>query len=183
MVLYLLSKCEQDQPKDKRDTTKRMAEPYQLKRVEFLLGCERLGCASAEAIKARIPALRKEMEEDRNFAKYWDFLHRFFCEWRAKEGLQNSPTKETSIAVMQMVLGKPHRAQRFPHLARFVQFLEQTEAVKAIKRDDWQMILHFGKAVAPDFSNFEGAMSWTTLYDDFKAFCEKEGGGGGGGAQ
>jgi len=178
LLLYILLKCEQEQPKDKRDTTKRMMT-YRLLKAEFVLGCQRMGCCTVEALRAKLPALRKEVEEEERFKAFWAFLHRYFCELHPSAGLQNNPTKATSIAVAKMVLGK--RPARFPLLDLFLDFLENTPSVAVVTRDNWQMMLHFGRTVKPDFSNFDTCGdAWTTLFDEFKAFAEARAGGAGG---
>ena len=154
-----------------------------LLKKEFLLGCQKLGCSSLEALKARLPALRKEMEEKARFRPFWDFLYRYHCEVDPKLGLQNSPPIEYVVAVASMILGKPHRRARFPMLDAFVAFLSGS-GLKTIKRDDWMQMLELGEKIKADLSNYSAeAAAWPTLFDDFvEAFqAGKLGGGGGGG--
>ena len=184
LLLYILFKCEREQPKDKRDMTMRMLNS-RLLREEFLLGMQRMGVSSAEGLRSRLPALRKEMEEREPFRRFWDFCYRYHCELLEKEGLQNSPSKEVCVAVARMVLGnpaKPHRAARFPMLASFLEYVEGPGVKGTLKRDDWQLMLTFGEKVAADLSNYDPENNaWTSLFDEYGEWLEAKGAGGGAG--
>jgi DCN1-like protein 1/2 len=180
-LYYIMFKMEKEQPKDKRDTSARMGYCV-LTPEEFHLGFRRINCSSMESLKAKLPLLRKELEEDANFLRFWDFMYRLLCASETAAGQQMAQAVKLSSLrdCMAQYLGHSRKARRFPMLDDFLPFLDQ-KASGTLRRDDWSMLLKFGARVKPDLSNYNSEEdSWPTVFDEFVDWQKKRAAAGGG---
>jgi DCN1-like protein 1/2 len=73
------------------------------------------------------------------------------------------------------------RPGRFPWAGKWAAFLASRDAKTLVTRDAWALLPDLAVKVLPDLSNFEEDSAWPLLFDEFVAWCKKEGSGGGGG--
>ena len=133
------------------------------------------------ALKARLPALRRELDGEPLaaslplFKKFWTF-----CYVHHLEGGQKSLPLDTVKLLAPMLIKE--RGGRFPWAEEWGSYLEALPAGKTVSRDTWSLLPELGAKVAPDLSNYEACGdAWPTALDDFVEFVRRRRGAGGGG--
>ncbi len=142
-----------------------------LSKSEFLTGFGRMGVSSTAGLKAKLPALRKELADAAFFKRFWEWAYPFNC-----EGQQKSPSLDTVRLLTPMLLSKA----RFPLLDEWCAFLGTLS--KTISKDSWGLLLDFGGSLKADLSGYDAAAAWPVLFDDFVEFVKRRRAGGGAGA-
>ncbi|CAI5991344.1 unnamed protein product [Closterium sp. NIES-65] len=132
---------------------------------EFMQGMQRLGVSSAGELKARLPALRSEINDDHKFRE----IYNFSFDW-AKEKGQKSLAFGTAIGMWQLLFTA--RPWRFvEHWCEYLQMKHN----KAISRDTWQQLLEFTKITDPSLSSYDEEGAWPYLVDEFVSHLREEG--------
>lgn len=140
-----------------------------IRKAEFVAGFTAIGVETVGDLRARLPALRKELDGDALFKKWFDFVYSFSCE----DGQKSAP-RDILREMLPIVLP----LARFPLRDELVVFMG-TQA-RTMTRDAWNLLLDFGASLKPDLSGYDDAQSWPSLLDDFVAYMRKQGGGGAG---
>lgn len=142
-------------------------------REEFCGGMRALGCAGggAAALKAALPALRREMSDPSKFAE----MYAYAFGWAAEKG-QKCLQLDTALAMWRLLLGEgtPRPGGAWPLLERWLAFLKKAHAGRAIGRDTWLQLLEFVRTVKPDMSDYDENGAWPYLLDEFVEAYRKE---------
>eukprot|EP00118_Oscarella_pearsei_P025631 m.308498 g.308498 ORF g.308498 m.308498 type:complete len:295 (+) comp44118_c0_seq1:107-991(+) len=127
-------------------------------RREFVGGCRRLGVYSPETLRGKFDQL--ELEAVANFKDLYRFTFGFGLD---KSMGQRSLPLAIAIPLWRLVYS---RGTPSAMLDSWCAFLE-TNQVKGIPRDTWNMFLPFSQAIHDDFSNYDDSEAWPSLFDDF----------------
>lgn len=145
---------------------------YCVSREDFEGGCKKLGVATTDALRGKLPALRAELAPgSAAFADFFLWVFGFYCD----QG-QKSPKAETLVELLPALLARD--AECFPLLDDFLAFLGTK---KGVTKDAWSQVLPFGAALkaagfaagAPggDFAKV-GGDAWPILFDEFVEFAQ-----------
>lgn len=150
-------------------------------REDFCGGFAKLGVATVDALRAKLPALRAELASPA-FVHFWLWSYGFHCEAK-----QKVPKMDLLIDLFRTILPPA----RFPLLDDLISFLGTRKG--SITKDAWTQVLPFGAALAaagfkagtPGSGDFDAITgdAWPSLFDEFVEHAKKrQGPSGGGGA-
>ncbi len=123
---------------------------------EFTSGLRRMGADTAAKIKAKIPELRKELENDVGFKDVYEFSFGF-----AKDLNQKSLPLETACGMWKVLL-----TGKWDLVDEWCEFLEK-EHGKQITHDTWSQALEFSRQIGVDMQGYDPAGAWPYLIDEF----------------
>lgn len=126
-------------------------------RQEFVEGCRKLHAYSPETLKEAFPDLL--VESDKQFKDLYRFTFNF--------GLDKVAGQRALVVSMAVPLWRLVFSRQTPEiLERWCEYLE-TNQIKGISRDTWNMFLPFSQIINSDFSNYDDREAWPSLFDDF----------------
>mmetsp|Transcript_6228 Transcript_6228/g.12687 ORF Transcript_6228/g.12687 Transcript_6228/m.12687 type:complete len:266 (+) Transcript_6228:153-950(+) len=131
---------------------------------EFLRGMESIGAESIDALKAKIPELRAELEDEDSFKE----IYAFAFSWACPPG-QKSMQTETAVALWNLLL-----PGRFELLKEWNDYIEKHRK-HAISKDEWQLLLQFAKTTDKDLNGYDENEAWPVLIDEFAEFVKTGG--------
>ncbi len=108
--------------------------------------------------------------------QFWtteDMKHFFAFLFKYLRDADTSRALETEIAARALygaiTIGGIHCDSKMAFFARtFCQFLfEKRFVFKCLNMDQWKIFIDFSRTIAADFSNFDLADAWPTMYDDY----------------
>ncbi|CAM9516617.1 unnamed protein product [Phaeothamnion confervicola] len=117
----------------------------QISKDEFESGMERLEADSIATLTRLVPALDPGFMDPTKFRDFYRFAFQY-----SREGTTRTLEKELVAVLLPMVM-----ANRSPHTADFVQFLEQSEMATRITFDQWSSFLEFSNSVRADLSGYD----------------------------
>mmetsp|Transcript_35956 Transcript_35956/g.57833 ORF Transcript_35956/g.57833 Transcript_35956/m.57833 type:complete len:256 (+) Transcript_35956:146-913(+) len=123
---------------------------------EFMGGMRKMGVDSAAKLRAKLPALRAELRDERKFKEVYEYSFNF-----SKELNQKSLPLETASAMWKVLL-----TNRWALVDEWCEFLA-AQHDKAITHDTWSQALEFSKAIGPDLEGYDPAGAWPYLIDEF----------------
>ncbi|KAJ3292601.1 hypothetical protein HK104_005173 [Borealophlyctis nickersoniae] len=98
--------------------------------------------------------------------------HKELYHWTFKFAKESPDQK-----VISMETGRPGFAkamwgillpdEKFPQVRSFIEFLDETNPVKAINKDQWTVYLEFVGAVGNDLEGYDPNSAWPTLIDNY----------------
>jgi DCN1-like protein 1/2 len=129
------------------------------------------GGVGLASLKAAIPSLRREMADPSKFSQ----MYAYAFGWAAEKG-QKCLQLDTALAMWRLLLGEgtPRPGGAWPLLERWLDFLKQAHAGRAIGRDTWLQLLEFVRTVKPDMSDYDENGAWPYLLDEFVELCRKD---------
>lgn len=130
-------------------------------RKEFVRGFEALQCNNISEIKAKIPSLRREIENETTFKNFYMYVFGFSCD----EGQRSLPL-ETAIELWKLLI-----INRFKHIGVWCEFL-QTVTV-GISRDTWEYFYEWCKLVGSGLSHHDEEGAWPSIVDDFMEWVKE----------
>lgn len=125
-------------------------------REEFMGGMRKMGVDSVDKLKAKLPALRAELQDEHKFKEVYEFSFNF-----SKELNQKSLPLETAAAMWKVLL-----TDRWALVDEWCDFLA-AEHNKAITHDTWSQALEFSRSIGPDLEGYDPAGAWPYLIDEF----------------
>lgn len=134
-------------------------------REEFMGGMRKMGVDSIDKLKAKLPSLRAELQDDRRFKDVYEYSFNF-----SKELNQKSLPLETAVAMWKVLL-----TDKWMLVDEWCEFL-MTEHKKAITHDTWSQTLEFSRTIGPEMEGYDPAGAWPYLIDEFVE-SKLEGGG------
>lgn len=126
-------------------------------REEFFRGCRLLRADRVKVLKASLPKLVQELNDEEKFSSLYHFAFGF--------GLDKNETRlpaDMAVNLWRLLFSKRPR----PFLEQWCQFCLEYNNLK-ISKDTWSMFLHFTKTIKPDFSNFDEDSAWPNVIDEF----------------
>ena len=134
------------------------SEMCRFTRKEFVEGCKNLRVTDAQSLRRRFPDLIQETKSsEKSFKELYQYTFTF-----GLDRDQRALPADMAIALWELVFN--HR--KLPLLQQWFNFLQQSET-RGISKDTWNMFLPFINTIAPDFSNYDEAEAWPSLFDDF----------------
>ena len=134
------------------------SEMCRFTRKEFMDGCKNLRVTDAQSLRRRFPDLIQETKSsEKSFKELYQYTFTF-----GLDRDQRALPADMAIALWQLVF--THR--KLALLQKWFDFLQQAE-IRGISKDTWNMFLPFINTIAPDFSNYDEAEAWPSLFDDF----------------
>lgn len=125
-------------------------------REEFTGGMRKMGVDSIEKLRAKLPSLRAELQDEHAFKEVYEYSFTF-----SKELNQKSLPLETAVAMWKVLL-----TDRWSLVDEWCDFLT-AEHNKAITHDTWSQALEFSRAIGPDLEGYDPAGAWPYLIDEF----------------
>lgn len=125
-------------------------------REEFMGGMRKMGVDSVDKLKAKLPSLRAELQDEHKFKEVYEFSFNF-----SKELNQKSLPLETAAAMWKVLL-----TDRWALVDEWCDFLA-AEHNKAITHDTWSQALEFSRSIGPDLEGYDPAGAWPYLIDEF----------------
>jgi len=112
---------------------------------------------SIDKIKARIPALRAELDEVDTFKDIYKFSFNFYRETKEKKGIDC----EVAVNLLQVLM------QGRVHVDKFTAFLQNQSSYKVINADQWELFYEFSTTVQSDFRDYDPMGSWPVIIDEY----------------
>lgn len=130
-------------------------------KAEFVEGMEELGCTSVDALKRKLPELRKELKASQSFGEVYNYAYGFACE-KGQKCLQ----LDVASAMWQLLFAD----NRWPLIQKWCDYLDAYHK-RAVSRDTWSQLLEFSKIVCTegDLEQFDASSNsaWPYLIDEF----------------
>ena len=155
-----------------------------ISQAEWMAGMQKVNARDVAALKARLPALCREVDGEPlaatlpAFTKFWTYCY--------VNNLTGS-AKQLPLADVQFLTATlmAPRARRFPWVELWAAFLASRDPKTVVTRDTWSQLPDLAtKAQRPDLADFVAQGHWPVLFDEFDEWARAkraEGGGGGGG--
>lgn len=126
---------------------------------EFLRGFQRLGCETVDALKKKLPGLRKEITDPSKFKDIYEYAYSF-----SREKGQKSLALDTAIGMWKLLFG----IHTWTLCDRWCDFIEEKHK-KAITKDTWCQLLDFSKQfpTEKDLGSYDDTAAWPYLIDEF----------------
>ena len=132
---------------------------------EFKKGCSKLGCDSIDSWKKAVPKLNQEVSSE---AKLHE-LYKFSFSFAQDKGKKNVDV-ELACSLWDLLIG-----QRCGFLNKWKAFCMQkyeSNVLRVITRDNWDLFWDLIKATRGDMRNFEDDGAWPALIDEFVEYNE-----------
>ena len=134
---------------------------------EWLAGMQKVNARDAAALKARLPALCREVDGEplkdslAAFTKFWAY-----CYKSNLAGAQKQLALPTVRALAEALMKA--RGGRFPWAEKWLAFLDSRDAKTVVTRDTWSQLPDLGSKVRdPQLADFAAQAHWPVLFDDF----------------
>lgn len=124
---------------------------------EFEAGMETLGVDSLAKLKAKLPALRAELDAPATFKDVYNYAYLF-----SREKGQKCVQLETAVAMWELLVP----VSRWPRCPEWCAFVQEHHR-RAVSRDTWTQLLDFMRNIEDDFSNYDENGAWPYLIDEF----------------
>ncbi|KAJ1959292.1 hypothetical protein IWQ62_004672 [Dispira parvispora] len=125
-------------------------------RQEFIEGLSRLQCGDIPTLRQCLP----QWAAERNV----DSVHKSFYTWMF--GFTKTPTQRSlDVNVAFEIL--PLVIHDSPHVAPFIQFLQDKTQIQALNKDQWTSFYEFCKSIPEDCAGYDELAAWPTLLDDY----------------
>jgi len=131
---------------------------------EFVSGLTSLGCDSLVKLKALLPILKLELEDDVKFREIYNYAFLF-----SREKGQKCLQLETATAMWQLLFS----CRPWNLIDSWCEFLQKNHN-RAISKDTWTQLLDFVNVIDDDFSNFDENGAWPYLIDEFVEFVKEQ---------
>lgn len=128
---------------------------------QFEKGLIKLGVNSVDSIKAKLPALRSELDEPARFRKIYNFAYLI-----SREKGQKCVHQDVALEMWRILLPP----KRWPRIEQWCAFLTEKHN-RAVSRDTWSQLLEFILTIDNDLSTHDSAGAWPYLLDDFVDWC------------
>lgn len=142
------------------------------KKSEFKHGFQNLGCSTVAEIKAKVPKLRKQIQDKNEFPKIYKFVFNFL-----KGEVARNVNIDHAIAMWDLLLKEYYGSKIDPFLEKWKAFLEnqkENKNINGIKKDEWNSLLDLFQAKGIDVNNMKGSEEecWPILFDNFFEYME-----------
>ena len=124
-------------------------------REEFMGGMRKMGTDSIEKLKAKLPSLRAELQDENRFKEVYEYSFGF-----ARELNQKTLALEVAMALWKVLL------HDWAMVDEWCDFLMENHK-KAIMQDTWSQTLEFSRSIGPDLEGYDPAGAWPYLIDEF----------------
>ena len=115
----------------------------------------RMGAATTDKLKEKLPLLRAELEDPRSFKDVYEYSFDF------SKGEPEELAAGHRRGDVGVLLGG-----RWALVEEWCDFLRR-EHGKAVTRDTWSQTLEFSRAIGPDLEGYDPAGAWPYLIDEF----------------
>lgn len=139
----------------------------ELKKDEFLKGCEVLGCDDISSWQAVVPKLRQQLKNQNQYKQMYNYVFGFACD----KGMKSLDV-ESANAMWDMLIGD--KKCRF--MAQWKGFLEEKvnkKEINTISKDTWELFYDLVESTGGDFKRFEDDGAWPVLIDQFAEYMSK----------
>lgn len=133
--------------------------------VEFKRGMADLGVESLDDLKAALPKLRKELDDDQKFKQIYAYAFMI-----NRENGQKFLQLDVALSVWPLLL----TPEKWRHIDSWCEFLRECHK-RAISKDTWIQLLEFIHSVGDRFENFDPNGAWPYLLDEFVAWMQEKG--------
>lgn len=123
---------------------------------EFTSGMASLNCDSLSKLQAKLPELRRELDDPAKFKDIYNYAYNF-----SREKGQKCVQLDTAVGMWGLLL-----QSRWPMLDSWVSFLTEHHK-RAISRDTWSQLWDFIRSVKEDLSDYDENGAWPYLIDEF----------------
>jgi DCN1-like protein 4/5 len=137
-------------------------------RAEWLDGMQRLKVETLPQLRARVRAMRAELDDAATLRDVYRFAFVFSRERDAKV-----IDAQTADGLLALLLGPPAEPAGAPvplprgrYVQEFREFLKNS-AHKSVNMDQWTSFLDFSLTIARDLSNYDEAGAWPVMLDEF----------------
>lgn len=128
----------------------------QYTKEEFHKGMRVMGTDTIDKLKAKLPALRSELESTSGFKNVYEFSFQF-----AKEPNAKALALDTAIAMWKVLL-----TDKWSFTDDWCEFLQEKHG-KAISNDTWSQVLEFKTQVGSNLKSYNANDAWPYLIDEF----------------
>jgi len=141
-----------------------VAKPGEISKSEFTTGMTKIRKNNLGDLKRYLPHLDTGFLDKDQYREFYRFCHIF-----SREGTKKTLEKDIVQALLPILLD----ANRAPHLASFLEFLEDPSSAEFthFSIDAWDGFYVFNNSVSPTLEDFDGEYSsWPTVLDSYVAF-------------
>lgn len=109
------------------------------------------------SLKAKIPALRKDLDDPATFKEIYEFAFGFSC-----EDSQKVLQLDVAVSIWPLLITK----KKWKHIDEWCTFLQEHHK-RAISRDTWNQLLDFINTIGDNFAQYDPNSAWPYLIDEF----------------
>jgi len=131
---------------------------------EWTEGLEKLQVDSIEKLKAHLPKLRDELNDQNKFKNIYRYAFNF-----SKEREQKCIDLEAAAGMLALIM-----VERYPICKSFLAYLQVQTAYKVLNLDQWMNLLEFCKVTGADFSNYDENGAWPCIIDEWVEWSKTE---------
>ncbi|KAH7882049.1 defective in Cullin neddylation protein 1 [Phlebopus sp. FC_14] len=162
----------------------------QWNRKGWLEGWRNLGCDTIDAMKKKLPSLRKKLGSD---PLYFREVYNYTFSFARSEG-QRSLALEVALAYWELLLPfglaegalnhvsssegedvdmDEDEGWQSQHTEFWLEFMRQ-KGGKGVSKDTWQMLTEFIRSIDAKFAKHDASASWPSTIDDFVEWAKRE---------
>jgi hypothetical protein len=141
-----------------------VTKPGEISKSEFTTGMSKIRKNNLGDLKRYLPHLDSGFLDKDQYREFYRFCHIF-----SREGTKKTLEKDIVQALLPILLD----ANRAPHVASFLEFLEDPSSAEFthFSIDAWDGFYVFNNSVSPTLEDFDGEnSSWPTVLDAYVAF-------------
>ncbi len=128
---------------------------------EFEGGLEEMGIDTVfspiASLKAKIPSLRKDLDNPSVFKDVYEYAFGFSCEEN-----QKCLQLDVAVSIWPLLITK----KKWKLIDEWCAFLQEHHK-RAVSRDTWSQLLDFIRTIGSDFKKYDPNSAWPYLIDEF----------------
>ncbi|KAJ1657628.1 DCN1-like protein 5 [Dispira simplex] len=125
-------------------------------RQEFIEGLSRLQCWDIPTLRRCLPQWAAERDNDSIHKSFYTWIFGF-----TKTPTQRSLDVNVAFEILPLVIHDN------PHVAPFIQFLQDKAQIAALNKDQWTSFYEFCNTIPEDCVDYDELAAWPTLLDDY----------------